>query len=387
MKRIGALMVLLLVTLFIAGCWDRNEINDYAFWIGTALDVSENGKIEKTAQIAVPAGFKSSGEGAGGGQRGNIVISASGSSIVDLEQQVQDKLPRKIFLGHRRSIFIGEKLARQGIVKIMDQFTRNTDTRMRTDIFVVNNGEGRDLLNINSPFNPFSAIVAVDQDRFCRLGDTALRDVLLDVGRDGIRPSMPMVEIAPKNKQEKNEIIEVKSVAIFNKHLQMVGEVSGRESLELFWVKGVLKNEFLTEETGEGTVSLYESSLKKSVRTEIKGNRLKAYVKLEGTGRVLENNTDIDISVSSERIPLERKLNAIKAKQVAATIKKLQQQYGQDAFGIGEEFHREHPYQWKKLRNRWDELFPKVEISVTVKLKIQNTGGIGKRVPGIGERG
>ena len=205
MKKISAIGWLTAL-LFLSGCWDRNEINDYAFWIGTGLDLSEDGKLKKSAQIAVPAGFKTTGEGGGGGKRANIVITATGSSIVDLEQQVQDKLPRKIFLGHRRSIFIGETLARKGITDIMDQFTRNTDTRMRTDIFVVNNGDGRDILDIKSPFNQFSAIVAVDQDRFCRLGDTALRDVLLDVGRDGIRPSMPMVEISPKNGKEKDEI-------------------------------------------------------------------------------------------------------------------------------------------------------------------------------------
>ncbi|MCY9659281.1 Ger(x)C family spore germination protein [Paenibacillus chondroitinus] len=385
MKKL-CLILPLTVTLFISGCWDRNEINDYAFWIGTALDLSENGKLTKSAQVAVPADFKSSKGGGGSEKRANIVLTASGSTIGDLTQQIQDKLPRKVFLGHRRSIFIGEKLAKRGLVDIMDQFTRNTDTRMRTDIFVVNNGEGKDVLKINSPFNQFSAIVAVDQDRFCRLGDTALRDVLLDIGRDGIRPSMPMVEISPNNEQEKNEIIEVKSVAIFNKNLAMVGKVSGRESLELFWVKGVLKDQFLTEETEEGSISLYESNLKKSIRTEVNGNTIKAYVKLEGTGRVLENNTDVDISVSSERIPLESKLNEMKAKKVEATIKKMQQQHGQDVFGIGEEIHRDHPYQWKELRDKWDQLFPTVEVSVSVKLKIQNTGDIGKRIPGIGER-
>jgi spore germination protein KC len=380
------LILLIVVTLFISGCWDRNEINDYAFWIGTALDLSENGKLTKSAQVAVPADFKSSKGGGGAEQRANIVLTATGTSIVDLTQQIQDKLPRRVFLGHRRSIFIGEKLARKGIVDIMDQFTRNTDTRMRTDIFVVNNGEGKDILKINSPFNQFSAIVAVDQDRFCRLGDTALRDVLLDIGRDGIRPSMPMVEISPNNEQEKNETIEVKSVAIFNKNLQMVGKVTGRESLEMFWVKGVLKDQFLTEETEEGSISLYESNLKKSIHTEINGHTIKAFVELEGTGRVLENNTDIDVSVSSERIPLERKLNEMKAKKVEATIKKMQAQYGQDVFGIGEEVHKEHPYQWKELRNQWDQIFPTVEVSVSVELKIQNTGDIGKRIPGIGGR-
>jgi spore germination protein KC len=197
---------------------------------------------------------------------------------------------------------------------------------------------------------------------------------------------MPMVEITPNNEQEKHETIEVKSVAFFNKDLQMVGKVSGRESLEMFWVKGVLKDLFITEDTEEGSISLYESNLKKSIRTQLIGNKIKADVKLEGTGRVLENNTDIDISKSAERIPLERKLNEIKAKKVEATIKKLQLQYGQDVIGIGEEIHREHPYRWKEIRKNWDEIFPTVEVTVQVKLKIQDSGDTGKRIPGIGDR-
>lgn len=117
------------------------------------------------------------------------MLTATGSSIGDLTQQIQDKLPRKVFLGHRRSIFIGEKLAREGLIDVMDQFTRNTDTRL----------------------------------------------------------------------------------------------------------------------------------------------------KLVGTGRVLENNTNIDLSESSERLHVEKKLNTIKAKRVEETIKKLQTQFGQDVFGIGDQ--------------------------------------------------
>jgi spore germination protein KC len=380
MKKIRNIIIFLILVLILSGCWDRNEINDYAFWIGTALDITENGKLQKSAQIAVPADFRSIRGGGGKSERANIVLTATGSSIVDLTQQIQDKLPRKVFLGHRRSIFIGEKLARKGLIDVMDQFTRNTDTRLRTDIFVVNNGDGKEVLNINSPFNQFSAIVAVDQDRYCRLGDTALRDVLIDARRDGIRPAMPMVEISPMNKQEKDKVFDVRSVAIFNKNLEMVGEVSGRESLELFWVKGVLKNQFVTEEVEEGSIALYESNLKQTIRTRFDGNKLKAYIKLMGTGRVLENNTDIDLSISAERIHIEKKLNAIKAKRVEETIKNIQSQFGQDVFGIGEEFHREHPYQWKEIRDRWDDIFPTIEVTVDVKLNIQSTGDIRKRI-------
>ncbi|ACT01690.1 Ger(x)C family spore germination protein [Paenibacillus sp. JDR-2] len=386
MKIIRCFIISSLCSLLLTGCWDRNEINEYAFWIGTALDLTDSGKLEKSAQIAIPAEFKTLKGGGGKGERANIVVSATGSSIVDLIQQIQEKLPRRIFLGHRRSIFIGEKLAHNGLVDIMDQFTRNPDTRMRTDIFVVNDGKGKDVLKINSPFNQFSAIVAVHQDRYCRLGDTSLRDFLLDAGRDGIRPSMPMIDIAPMNKLEENKIIEVRAVAIFNKDLKMVGKVRDRESLELFWVKGVLKNQYVSEETGEGTLSLYVSNLRRTFRTAIEGDKLKVRVKLIGNARVVENNTPIDLSVSSQRIHTERKFNKIKAKQIEATIRKIQTDYGQDVFGFGEEFHREHPKQWKKLKAQWDQKFPTIEVTVDVGIKIKSTGDIRKRIPRIGAR-
>lgn len=110
--KIMCLILWLIVTMLISGCWDRNEINDYAFWIGTALDLSENGKLTKALRLQFPLISKAA-RGGGSEQRANIVLTATGTSIVDLTQQIQDKLPRRVFLGHRRSIFIGEKLAKK----------------------------------------------------------------------------------------------------------------------------------------------------------------------------------------------------------------------------------------------------------------------------------
>ncbi|UUZ92482.1 hypothetical protein LJK87_45300 [Paenibacillus sp. P25] len=196
MRRTKTFLPALALSLLLAGCWDRNEINDYAFWIGTALDLTKDGLIQNSAQIAIPAEF--GGKKGKGGGKANLVLTATGKTLLNTLQTMQDKLPRKIFIGHRRAVFIGERLARHGLADIMDQFSRNPDTRLRTDIFVMNDREGKEALELNSPFNPFSAIAAVSQDRFCRLGDVALRDFLLDAGRDGIRPTMPMIEIAPK---------------------------------------------------------------------------------------------------------------------------------------------------------------------------------------------
>jgi spore germination protein KC len=49
-----------------------------------------------------------------------------------------------------------------------------------------------------------------------------------------------------------------------------------------------------------------------------------------------------------------------------------------DIYGIGTSVHREYPKEWKELKNRWNELFPDIELDVQVKVHIPATGQIVK---------
>jgi spore germination protein KC len=267
-------------------------------------------------------------------------------------------------------------LARQGLKDIMDQFARNPDTRLRTDIFVVREGEGREALEINSPFNQFSAIAAVDQDRFCRIGDVALRDFFLDANRQGIRPVMPVVNISSKT-QEKGKIFIIETVAVFNKDLEMTGILGREESLDSLWIRGILKDKFITESVDGSKYSLYESNLKSTIMTHIDHEKITVDVKLSGKGRLLESQSTTDFSKSGNLKEVNRKMNKLIKEQIEKTIKAVQGKYGQDIFGFGEELHREHPYQWKSLKDRWDRIFPTVKVTVDVDLHIMRVGNIG----------
>lgn len=67
-------LMLLLCTLFIAGCWDRKEINDIAFVIGIAVDKEEE-NYRSSLQIALPGQSGTTGSSGGGGdKRGQIVV-------------------------------------------------------------------------------------------------------------------------------------------------------------------------------------------------------------------------------------------------------------------------------------------------------------------------
>lgn len=69
-RKFRDVLMLLLCTIFIAGCWDRKEINDIAFVIGIAVD-KEQDNYRSSLQIALPGQSGSTGSsGGGGGQAG-----------------------------------------------------------------------------------------------------------------------------------------------------------------------------------------------------------------------------------------------------------------------------------------------------------------------------
>ena len=55
-----------------------------------------------------------------------------------------------------------------------------------------------------------------------------------------------------------------------------------------------------------------------------------------------------------------------------------------DIVGFAEEFYRKYPKQWKKIENRWDELFSEVEVNINVEAHIRRQGYITK--PGACQR-
>ncbi|GJM76942.1 hypothetical protein HMSSN036_91580 [Paenibacillus macerans] len=60
------LLTLVLIPVLLTGCWDRIEVNDIAFVLGSSTD-REDGLIRSTVQIALPSQLGGAGSQGGGG--------------------------------------------------------------------------------------------------------------------------------------------------------------------------------------------------------------------------------------------------------------------------------------------------------------------------------
>ena len=74
---------------------------------------------------------------------------------------------------------------------------------------------------------------------------------------------------------------------------------------------------------------------------------------------------------------MEQTYNQQMADKIAALIKKVQQEFKSDIFGIGEAMHTQHPDEWRSIKQNWeDDYFSSATVSVKVTSAINRAGTI-----------
>jgi spore germination protein KC len=374
MKRTGKLcFVLLLIVLNTTSCWNLREPDELAFNLGSGLDLTEDGQIEVSTLIAIPAGIGGGQDGGGGGKKkSSQVVSATGKDIHDGIQNIQTHLSRKVFLGHRKVIIIGQRLAEHGIGNLLDEFVRNPQSEMRSRKYVVKGGQAKDLLSVEPIFDPFISTALVREQETIGLKHYYHRDFYIDALSQGTQPLLPAVRLTASKKYV------YAGTGIFNKDdgLKLVGFLNIEESSYVNWITGRQTGFALTSLVthGDGYVSLKLQSIGRRIRVKMVNKQPQIDVLLTGKGTIVENNANLDPSKRKDLQIIQDELSQTTQKSLQQLIEKAQKQYKIDIFGFGERVHEQHPHQWKTLNRSWNETFPQIHVSVKVELQCKDPG-------------
>lgn len=137
MRGFRAMIMLLLSSILLSGCWDRTEINDLAIVLATGVDYKD-GQAQLTAQIFIPrkGGGGSESGGAGEGASGvTMTRTAEGVNIAEALNRLQRKVARHMFWGQCEVIVISEEAGKQGLREFVDFFLRYPQFREHAYIF------------------------------------------------------------------------------------------------------------------------------------------------------------------------------------------------------------------------------------------------------------
>lgn len=381
-SRVGRTAALLLSAAVAAatltGCWDRREVNDIAIVSGTAMD-KVGDKYRAAVQFPLAGQLGGPGGGGGGttGKKSWYVDSGTGETVKEANNQLQRSMSRQLYFSHRRVLIMGEEMARGGISSAMDITMRTSQNRMSAFV-VVAKGEAIDLLNADavveqqpSEMMRELAVNSMKSPRTIR----HVADILLSEGVDVALPYFVSEKIRAGAKGESKTTITAEGLAAFHKD-KLAGFLKGDAAKGALWAMNQARRPSVTVQApkGEGMLTVLFSENEVELDPAVSGDEVTVTVKIRAIGFISDNESNYPYH-SDLLSDLKQALAVKIIGNVEKGVKQLQE-YGSDACGFGDTLYRKHPGDWKRLKDRWPELYPKVQTKVKVELQIEHSGSL-----------
>ncbi|QHW33197.1 Ger(x)C family spore germination protein [Paenibacillus rhizovicinus] len=362
-------------TSLLAGCWDRTEVNDLALITGAAIDRYDDKQIQLSVQIFIPRA-SSGGGGSGGmemGAKGGVgssntfVISAIGENIADALSHLQEKMPRKLFWGHAEVIIFGEAEARKGIRDDVDYLMRAPQPRERAYIYV-SQGKAKNSLDIPSVLERDSSEALREIAKSKASMSVTMTELSKMLTGDSGAAALPWIKKnAPNSKKNPDKVVSYANGTAIFRGDRMIGVVDETTTRGILWLRNEIKYAVVTvnPEGAKGNVSMKLLRSKTKLIPHIKDGKWSMTVRIRTESDALQNTTSQNLmsgTLAAKRV--QKAMNADMLARVSLALLKVQRELKADVFDFAGEFHRAYPKTWHRAQNRWDELFPEVEVTV-----------------------
>ncbi len=372
------MLLVCLTSIFLTACWDRTEVNDLALILAAGIDKGKNAPIELSAQIYIPQGSQGGQQsGMSGGSSGgqSFVRSAEGETIADAMARLQEVLTREVFWGQNEVLIIGEKLAKEGVIEHIDFWMRHSEPRIRADVFV----------SKERPKTVLGAMPELESDTAKQLRkivktDIGVRVTVKDLSEMLLGESdaavLPYVENLPLSQMDsKKEIPIIMGSAIF-KEGKMVGRLDDKETRGILWPRNEIESGVITItlDNEKGYISLNLLRSHTELIPSINNDQWSMFIKTNADLEVVQNTTQLNLFNRKVIKKIEHKvLSEIEQREMLA-FSKVQEKLKADVFGFADEFQRKYPQIWKQKKDKWNEIFPQVDLSFETKINIERTG-------------
>ena len=375
--RISCLLLLLLFSLFfIAGCWNRIEVNNTLEAVGMVFDL-ENSEPSFSVQLASPTSPDQSGSSK---PTKPVNVSQTGDTFTEAARRTMLSLPRLPLWSHAGVLIIGKDLANQDMSRAVDFLARNRNVRKTSLLFVSKEVTGKECLEAEIPMETYSMnglkkLIRIQEQQVGIYMPVNLDKFLEDLATPGIQPAVPQITI---HEIEGKKVLRLDGTAVF-KDRKVVGSLGEAES------KGY---RFLSPKMITGGLIIVESPLENSpnsknlisieltrsmatVKPIIEGNQFKKMkIQLEAEGNFYEQTFEGEVLKREQLNKINELVNEKIKEDISASIKKAQS-LDSDIFGWGRAIYRSNPTIWEQLEKDWPAIFPGVEADITVNFEIR----------------
>ena len=371
-KKILLFLIMLIVIIIpLAGCWNYVEVDKLALVTGIAID---KGPSENTINLTA----ETVDLGSGGK---DAVISAdiaetTGETISDAIGNAMSISGKRLYMEHCQIVIISKELAQEGIDPLLDYLLRDHEPRLELNVVISNGKTAKEILTqkaLSSPLKALEINDEIDSDKrdLSKTRFIELYQVFDDLESNGIALTLPLIENVPNNG---SLLSSLTGTAIF-KNDKMIGTIDGNDSQ--------LLNFALNEVTG-GSEIVVDQTNKPIVDLEIFKNTTDTVPDYSGNKIKLTINNIVSVAIDETKVKTDffsqegtKKLESMAEEQldneISNFIKKIQEEYGVDIFGFGDLIHQTNPKLWKQIEPKWDQIFKTLDVTVKTKINIRSS--------------
>lgn len=351
MKKI---LLLLIITFMLTGCYDNIELDDLAIVSGVGIDYKDN-NYYLTYEIL--SDTKTDDNSA----LLSYTVSGSGKSISEAFINTNYKVSKKAYFAHLKVLILSEEIINGKFDKITDYILRDTNLRSDFKVLVGNNTPPEEILKNNDKNHPVvSEVISklIDNEKYNNnlvIGET-FREITAKLISNNYDVILNTISIKDKE-------IAIDNSYIFKKFNYQKTLSKQDSSLYNLLTKDISAIEFDKNYEKENVTITINSS---NSSIEVTKDKIKINTKLEG--KILENNANFNLKDTESYEQLNKDFAKLIKKNIIKFIKILQENES-DILGLQEIYY-------KKTRKNNKNLWLSADIEVNVDLKINTKGFI-----------
>lgn len=379
--KTGLIVILIICITVLVGCWDLENIEDLALVANIAFDVGEFKEYKMTVQILLPKALGGNGTAQATGEESPMfVIGAEGQTPFEANRKLREYVPRRPFYGKTMSVIVGEELARQGVLPVLNILETDHEFRRSKKIFLAI-GPGGKILEarvrvLANPGDMPKGFAMVLPGISTTVIQTTIGDFITQAASSTVEPVMPVVKLIEDDPEiGENPGVRVARTGAF-KGDKLVGFLDEKESRGLLWVLGKADGilNFQIPETFESvTIELGRSSSSVNAVIDDEG-KLFVNINIRTEGNLADQTGYANLSDSQIRRSIERRYAETIRQEIKSALNKAQKDLKTDVFGFGGAFFRAYPRLWRdSLEPMWDDIYPYIPVNIYVEAHVRST--------------
>ena len=380
-------ILVIILTLFLTGCYDQKELNNIAILSATEINKVNNEYIV-SAEIVNPQ----SPEKQTHIEAPFIIYEGHGKTIQEAYRMIKLSSSRYLYPDHLQVIIINEKIAKEDINQILDFYLRDPSIRTEFNVLI---GKDDSILNITTPIDGISSTSIVEtlktSNRYLGVSNLiTLNELTIMSLNPNTEIILPSIEITKQTKNEDklentedtkvDSMYKLSGLAIF-KNNKLLGYLSNDESISYNIIKNNVKNSILTYEClPKKYLSIEMINSKSTIKT--KNKEININIDIDAT--LNESACNIKLNDNKELNELENKIESYLNKKISNNINNIRNKYNSDVFGFLDEIYKHDYKTYTQIKDNWYTQTYK-NIPINIKSNI-NIVGIGNVMEGINEK-